>query len=95
MLYVYNFQFATFDTNTDLTYHGASALINLYNPPVTGDQYSMAQFWLQSGPALELNSIQAGWAVSHILFYFIFTILVNKFLHVFMVFVYHITIIYT
>ncbi|KAF3449419.1 hypothetical protein FNV43_RR10147 [Rhamnella rubrinervis] len=55
--------FATFDTNTDATYHGASALINIYNPSVAGDQYSMAQIWLQSGPALELNSIQAGWAV--------------------------------
>ncbi|XP_060673877.1 protein neprosin [Ziziphus jujuba] len=56
--------FATLDTNNNATYHGAQATINIYKPPVTGKQYSMAQIWLQSGPPNELNSIQAGWAVN-------------------------------
>ncbi|XP_043694338.1 uncharacterized protein LOC122645052 [Telopea speciosissima] len=43
--------------------HGASAIINVYNPPVRGSQFSTAQIWVQNGPYDKLNMIQAGWMV--------------------------------
>ncbi|KAF3438675.1 hypothetical protein FNV43_RR21439 [Rhamnella rubrinervis] len=53
-------QFATINTTKSTTFHGAQATIAINGPPVSSDQYSMAQVWVQSGP---LNVIQAGWAV--------------------------------
>lgn len=58
------FQFATINMKTKATFNGARAVISIHNPDVTEDQYSMAQIWIQNGPPAELNSIQAGWAVS-------------------------------
>ncbi|KAF3438769.1 hypothetical protein FNV43_RR21533 [Rhamnella rubrinervis] len=54
--------FATIDTTKSTTFHGAQVTIAINRPPVSSDQYSMAQVWVQSGPAAELNVIQAGWA---------------------------------
>lgn len=50
--------------NQNQTYHGARATMDVHDPQVGPDQFTMAQIWVQNGPTPELNSIQAGWAVS-------------------------------
>jgi hypothetical protein len=50
--------------NQNRTYHGARATMDVHDPQVGPDQFTMAQIWVQNGPTPELNSIQAGWAVS-------------------------------
>ncbi|OVA04102.1 protein of unknown function DUF239 [Macleaya cordata] len=48
-----------------IKYFGASAEMYTYNPSVGEDQFSAAQFWIESGPTIfPLNSIQAGWIVT-------------------------------
>ncbi|XP_026377875.1 uncharacterized protein LOC113272216 [Papaver somniferum] len=34
-----------------------------YNPPVTPEQFSTSQMWIQNGPEEQLNSIEAAWAL--------------------------------
>ncbi|KAF8380249.1 hypothetical protein HHK36_027732 [Tetracentron sinense] len=54
-------------STTDGTYYGARGYINIYTPRVSDDQYSEATIWLSNGTPDQLNYIQAGWAVSHLL----------------------------
>ncbi|XP_057418781.1 uncharacterized protein LOC130712991 [Lotus japonicus] len=51
------------DTTQDLTFRGASASISLYNLSLQGDQFSISQIWLGSGPDEEINNIQVGCGV--------------------------------
>ncbi|KAK6284434.1 PREDICTED: uncharacterized protein LOC18596072 [Theobroma cacao] len=47
-------------------YFGASAMLNVWNPPTFDNEFSLAQIWLLSGPQDELNSMEAGWIVSQV-----------------------------
>ncbi|KAF8379097.1 hypothetical protein HHK36_028526 [Tetracentron sinense] len=56
-------------TNASLSVlHGAKAYINVYNPRLAADQTSSAQIWVENGPFDQINSIQAGWIVSPLLY---------------------------
>lgn len=45
-------------------YRGAEAEISIHDLKLQNNQYSKSQMWLENGPPGQLNSIQAGWAVS-------------------------------
>lgn len=45
-------------------YRGAEADISIHDLNLPNNQYSKSQIWLENGPPSQLNSIQAGWAVS-------------------------------
>ncbi|CAH2059299.1 unnamed protein product [Thlaspi arvense] len=56
--------FATIETMLDGTiYRGAEADISIHDLKLQGVQFSKSQIWIENGPAGQLNSIQAGWAV--------------------------------
>ncbi|KAF8400309.1 hypothetical protein HHK36_013606 [Tetracentron sinense] len=59
----------TFTSNyvNSVPYHGAGALIAVYNPTILNDQFSSAVMWIQNGEKNTLNSIQVGWTVNHAL----------------------------
>ncbi|OMO72191.1 hypothetical protein CCACVL1_17894, partial [Corchorus capsularis] len=43
--------------------YGAKATINVWNPSVSPNQYSVASLWVANGPHETLNVLMAGWAV--------------------------------
>ncbi|KAG9440831.1 hypothetical protein H6P81_020996 [Aristolochia fimbriata] len=45
-------------------FYGTQATMNVWQPDVSGDKFSLAQFWLTSGPYDQQNSIEAGWTVN-------------------------------
>lgn len=45
-------------------YRGAEANISIHSLNLLNHQYSKSQIWLENGSTGQLNSIQAGWAVS-------------------------------
>ncbi|XP_068655393.1 protein neprosin-like isoform X2 [Aristolochia californica] len=52
------------DNTEDGTFYGTKVAINLWEPIVPNNsEFSLAQFWLTSGPYEHLNSIEAGWSV--------------------------------
>ncbi|KAK9985105.1 hypothetical protein SO802_034630 [Lithocarpus litseifolius] len=51
-------------TNTNIVYHGGSAIIGVYNPKVKGTQYSSARIKVQNYP----DSIEVGWTVNPTLY---------------------------
>ena len=62
-------------------YRGAEAEISVHSLSLQDNQYSKSQIWLENGPSGQLNSIQAGWAVSKlIIFIFHKIIIINMFL---------------
>ncbi|XP_012572079.1 protein neprosin [Cicer arietinum] len=52
--------FATLDTTQSTTFHGASAIIGLYNLSLQGNQFSLSSIRIESGPPTEINIIQIG-----------------------------------
>ncbi|KAI3845561.1 hypothetical protein MKX03_019710 [Papaver bracteatum] len=56
------------DKNITTPIYGVQAYINIANPTVGNDEFSSAQVWIESGPADDVNTIQAGWAVAPSLF---------------------------
>ncbi|KAI3941949.1 hypothetical protein MKW98_009159 [Papaver atlanticum] len=56
------------DKNITTPIYGVHAHINIANPTVGNDEFSSAQVWIESGPADDVNTIQAGWAVAPSLF---------------------------
>ncbi|XP_075641985.1 protein neprosin-like [Castanea sativa] len=50
--------------NTNIVYHGGSAIISIYNPKVEGTQYSSARIKVLNGP----ESIEVGWTVNPTLY---------------------------
>ncbi|OMO62291.1 hypothetical protein COLO4_33146 [Corchorus olitorius] len=52
-------------TGAEYTKHnyGAKATINVWNPSVSPNQYSVASLWIANGPHETLNVLMAGWAV--------------------------------
>ncbi|XP_075641964.1 protein neprosin-like [Castanea sativa] len=50
--------------NTNIVYHGGSAIISIYNPKVEGTQYSSARIKVINGP----ESIEVGWTVNPTLY---------------------------
>ncbi|KAG9440830.1 hypothetical protein H6P81_020995 [Aristolochia fimbriata] len=62
-----NHHYATLQAN-GRQFYGTGATMNLWKPHVGYDQFSLAQFWLTSGPYDQLNSIEAGWIVQPSLF---------------------------
>ncbi|KAF5478252.1 hypothetical protein F2P56_004828 [Juglans regia] len=48
--------------------YGGKARINVWNPAVTADQFSLARMCIVNGHAEETNSIQAGWGVNQFLY---------------------------
>ncbi|CAN1286320.1 hypothetical protein LINPERPRIM_LOCUS19262 [Linum perenne] len=45
-------------------YHGANAVINVWNPQVEPNEFSAAQIWVTDGGGTKIESIEAGWIVS-------------------------------
>ena len=58
-------------------YRGAEAEISVHSLSLQDNQYSKSQIWLENGPSGQLNSIQAGWAVSKLII-FIFHKIINE-----------------
>ncbi|CAN1168562.1 hypothetical protein LINPERHAP2_LOCUS27881 [Linum perenne] len=46
-------------------YHGANAVINLWNPRVESKEFSASQIWVTDGGGSKIESIEAGWMVSN------------------------------
>ncbi|CAN1168559.1 hypothetical protein LINPERHAP2_LOCUS27881, partial [Linum perenne] len=44
-------------------YHGANAVINLWNPRVESKEFSASQIWVTDGGGSKIESIEAGWMV--------------------------------
>ena len=44
--------------------HGGHAKLNVWNPIVNPDTFSLAQIWVLGGSSSQLNSMEAGWHVS-------------------------------
>ncbi|CAN1168564.1 hypothetical protein LINPERHAP2_LOCUS27881 [Linum perenne] len=42
-------------------YHGANAVINLWNPRVESKEFSASQIWVTDGGGSKIESIEAGW----------------------------------
>ncbi|XP_062075962.1 protein neprosin-like [Humulus lupulus] len=47
--------------------YGASSRINIWQPNILDDQFSIGTTWVVTGPKEDTNSIQAGWAVHTLL----------------------------
>ncbi|CAN1836934.1 hypothetical protein LINPERHAP1_LOCUS34920, partial [Linum perenne] len=45
-------------------YHGANAVINVWNPQVEPNEFSAAQIWVTDGGGSKIESIEAGWLVT-------------------------------
>ncbi|CAN1286349.1 hypothetical protein LINPERPRIM_LOCUS19269 [Linum perenne] len=45
-------------------YHGANAVINVWNPKVESEEFSAAQMWVTDGGGTKIESIEAGWIVT-------------------------------
>ncbi|CAN1836932.1 hypothetical protein LINPERHAP1_LOCUS34918, partial [Linum perenne] len=45
-------------------YHGANAVINVWNPQVEPNEFSAAQIWVTDGGGTKIESIEAGWIVT-------------------------------
>lgn len=52
------------------SYYGAKAIMNVWNPSIqVPNEFSLSQIWVLAGSFEgDLNSIEAGWQVSSILF---------------------------
>ncbi|XP_043704896.1 uncharacterized protein LOC122654734 [Telopea speciosissima] len=55
-------------TTGDNVYYGAKAHIIVYNPPVSGLQYSQALMWIYNDAPNHDNCIQVGWMVDPLIF---------------------------
>ncbi|XP_058734286.1 protein neprosin-like [Vicia villosa] len=53
----------TLDTTEAMTFHGAHALMGIYDLQLKGKQYSLSGIWIESGPPSNLNSIFFGTGV--------------------------------
>lgn len=55
-----------------MNYIGASGDINTWNPKVDlPNDFTASQIWLKNGPSEKFESVEAGWAVRSIHYYFI------------------------
>ncbi|EOA27234.1 hypothetical protein CARUB_v10023349mg [Capsella rubella] len=61
-------EYAVMDLRTG-KFYGTEFTINIWNPKVQiSNEFSLAQTWLLSGNGPQLNSIEAGWQVSEIIY---------------------------
>ncbi|XP_073114855.1 protein neprosin-like [Elaeis guineensis] len=44
-------------------YYGAKAIMNVWNPKVEQNEFSLSQLWVMGGPDKLLDSVEAGWHV--------------------------------